>query len=888
MIDPARLWRRLRRRLWATPQDERDLDDEIRFHLSEEVRLRIDRGMDPREADTTARREFGNVVRVKEVARDMARWRSLATLGQDLRFGLRLLRRSKVFAFFSIASLALGIGATTTIFSLLNAIVLRQLPVEDPDRLVALSFSAGHNRPNNYLTYPLFDRLRGAATSIDGLFAWTTRPRVNATIDGKPEIVSTLFASGAYHATLGVQPALGRVLTSADDRPGTANAVVISYNYWRRRFNGSASVVGTPVRLGDHAYTIVGVEARGFTGTNLGSAPEFTLPLHASTHGSSGPQPWDQPTWTWIEVMGRLKRGVAREQAAQELTTIFRGMSADIPAPAGAPPSSIFLEDGGGGGQSALRFNYERRLRLMMLLLAAAVLLASLNVATLILARAESRRDEVTMRTALGASRGRVVRQMLTESALIAAIGGGLGVLLAWWASQVLLRTAVRDTADIVIDLTPDARVLAFAMATCIITCLFFGLLPALRATDRLHIGSRHEVGSRRRRWLERSLVASQTAVSLVLLVFMVLFVRSLNNLWTRDPGYMRSNVMLFSTDAPLAGKKGDEIRRTYRALLDSLQAIPGVRNASMSAVAPVSTTAYWVNGVGRLGSRELTGSERIRAATNLLSPGYFAVMGIPLVAGRDFEPSDDDKAPKVVIVSERLASKFAGHAVGQTIDFGGGAEVIGVAKDSRYANVKEAPRDVVYAPIFQNVGALNRNAPTFEVRYEGPGEGLRHSIRAAVAEVDPALTVFSLNTLEGYTRESLSQERLMALASSYVGVFALLLAAIGLYGLMAYAVTERTPEIGLRMALGSSPAQIRSMVLKGGAGTVLAGIIVGFGAALWLVRYAQGQIVDLQPMDPASFATATVVVALAAAGAAWLPARRASRIDPIVALRHE
>jgi predicted permease len=321
--------------------------------------------------------------------------------------------------------------------------------------------------------------------------------------------------------------------------------------------------------------------------------------------------------------------------------------------------------------------------------------------------------------------------------------------------------------------------------------------------------------------------------------------------------------------------------------MLDALAALPGVRSVSISTVAPVSTSFFFVNGVGRVGERELRDGERVRAASNFLSPGYFATMGIPLVAGRDFDARDDPDAPKVVIVSERLAGKFIGPAVGQTIDFAGGSEVIGIARDNRYASVKDAPRDVVYAPLFQSAGAL-ANLQTFEVRYDGPSGAQLQAIRTAVAAVDPALTLFNLNTLEGYTRESLSQERLMAATSSYVGAFALLLASIGLYGLMAYAVTERTSEIGLRMALGSSPGGIRSMILRDGAGTVLAGVVVGFGAALWLVRYVQGQIVDLQPMDPASFAVATVVLVIVAAAAAFLPALRASRIDPIVALRHE
>ncbi len=880
--------RRLRQRLWRTARDERDLEDEIAFDLAQEAELRAGRGESIEDARAGARREFGNVALVKEVTRDMAGWHFLDTVMRDLRFGVRQLSRSRAFAFFTITSLALGIGGTSAIFSLFNAIVLRPLPVRDPDRLVALSFVAGGSRQNNSLTYPLFDRLRTANTTLDGIFAWTFTRRLSVLINGRTEIVSASYVSGGYYQTLGLAPQHGRLLSPDDDRPGGATGVVISHDYWQRRFAGDPSAVGTDTVVGDFHYTIVGVEPPGFVGTNVGLAPDLTFALRASRDGTTGAQPWEATNWTWIEVMGRLRKGVSLAQSAQELTSIFRAMGPGVQSPPDAPPPTVFLETGRGGGQSSLRFNYERRLRLLLMMLAAVVLLASLNVATLLLARAEARREEITMRLALGASRGRLLRQLLTESALISAAGGTVGLLFAWWASLALLQTARRDTAVIALDLTPDARVLGFTIAMCAITCLLFGLLPAVRATGRRQAGVRHELLGRRRRWLERTLVASQTAVSLVLLVFTALFVRSLNNLWARDPGYMRSNVALFSTDAELAGRKGGDAARTYQALLDALRALPAVRSASLSTVAPVSTNFYFVNGVGRLGDREMRGSERVRAATNYLSPGYFATLGIPLVGGRDFDVRDDEKAAKVVIISERLASKFSGPALGQTIDFRGSAQVIGIARDVRYATVKDAPRDVVYAPVLQHPPDFVGNPQTFEIRYDGPAASVFHTIRTAVAGIDPGLTLFNLNTLDGYTAQSLSQERLMAATSGFVGVFALLLASIGLYGLMTYAVIERTPEIGLRMALGSSPGRVRAMVLRNGAGTVLAGAGIGLGLASWLAGYARDQIVDLQPIDPLSFALAVIVLLIVAAAAAWLPAMRASRIDPITALRHE
>ena len=352
---------------------------------------------------------------------------------------------------------------------------------------------------------------------------------------------------------------------------------------------------------------------------------------------------------------------------------------------------------------------------------------------------------------------------------------------------------------------------------------------------------------------------------------------------------YVRANVALFSTDARLAGKTREEAAPLYRALLDTLRTSPGVTHAAIATVAPISTTYYFVNGAAQLGSRNFSGDRRIRVATNYFSPGYFATLGIPLVAGRDFDFGDTPTSPKVVIISELLASKFDGPAVGQMVTWSNGtAEVIGVAKDTRYARVQTAPRDVIYAPIFQHAPGVMGYGPTFVIRYQGDEAAIFRSIRETATGIEPALTLFNLSTLEGYTRESLSAETLMAATSTYVGAFALLLASIGLYGLMSYSVTERTPEIGLRMALGSSPGRVRTMVLKNGVGTVLVGVVAGFAAALWLVGFAREQIVDLQPIDPPSFAIAAIALLAVAGAAAWLPALRASRIDPITALRHE
>jgi predicted permease len=894
-------WRRSAKRLqlhvWRRAEDDRDLDDEIRFHLAEEERLRIEAGARPAEAAASARRAFGNVARVKEVSRTMRTWMLLETIAQDLRFGFRTLRRNRAFALFGIGSLALGIGATTAIFSLFDAIVLRPLAVPEPHRLVTLSFAVGSGRANNFMPYPHFARMRDANRTLEGIYAWTAMQRVSLGIGGRTEIVSGVMASGGYHATLGLQPAIGRLLTLDDDQPG-GTAAVISHGYWQRRFGGIPSVIGTSITLNQVPFTIVGVEPRGFTGMNVGSTPDVTIPLRASDRLRDGGRIWEDAFATWIEIMGRIRPGVPFDTAAEELKVLFSHVNTEVAAalPANAfaarvaRDARLFVQSGAWGGQSGLRASYERWLALLLGMLASVVLLASLNVATLLLARSEARRHEIATRLAIGAGRQRVVRQLTTEAFLIAGSGAVLGLLFASWASRYLLRLALPNAQILPIELTPDLRVAGFTILISAMTCLLFGVMPALRATAGVQAGSTRGVGGRRGLWLERTLVASQTALSLALLVCAALFVRSLQKVWAEDPGYDRRNVLMFSVDAGLAGKKGPEVPETYARVLDELQRIPAARFVSLSSVRPVSDTYYFIGTVTRLGDKSLPEEQPVRMAHNQVSPGYFATLGIPIVAGRDFDRRDVLSAPCVAIVSEILARRFEGHPVGQTIGLGRTqvCEVVGVAKDARYARVKEAPRDVVYLPIFQSSGKDMWYSPTFEIRYAGAVDDVMHAARESVARIDPTLTVFREKTLEVQTIESLSRERLLATLSTYLAGFALLLACIGLYGLMTYVVRQRTPELGLRMALGARPAGIRGLVLKDSAATTLAGLAAGFGLSLWAARLVDTQLYQVQPTDPLAVGVAVSTLLLIAFVAAYFPALQASRIDPVVALRRE
>jgi predicted permease len=877
-------------------QNDRDLDDEIRFHLAEETQRRIDAGMTPDDAAAAARRDFGNVTLVTEVTRGMWGSRVLDATRQDLRYGLRLLARHRLFAIFSIVSLALGIGGTSAVFSLFDAIVLRDLPVPAPERLITLSIQTGSRPSNSFMPYPQFEAMMRDSKFVDGLFARTDAGRLRVGVQGVSDIAIGLQVTGNYHGTLGVRPALGRLLTPADDQPGRAAVAVLSHAYWQRRFGGDASILGGTITLNQVPFTVVGIEPPGFFGVTLGSAPDVIMPMQARRLLSETEPPWRAAFSTWIQIMGRLRGDASLDQANQELTSIFQRVSLDLAGGAAAESDDakmaretrVLVKPGAKGGVSGLRNTYERGLRLLLMMLGGILCLASLNVATLLLARSASRREEIATRLALGADRGRVVRQLLTESAVIAGCGGLLGLLLAWRGSELLLRLATSNTGELPIRVAPDARVIAFTVAVSVASCLLFGILPALRATASSRSSSTRELGGRRRRLLDRALVASQTALSLVLVVLAGLFLHSLYNLWTQETGYDRRNVLMLSVDKDLKGLRPPDVAAMLQRLLDELRTLPTARGVSVSTVRPVSDSYYFIDRVTQVGENVLTGDKAIRIAFNHLSPGYFGVMGIPLVTGRDFDRRDGPGAPRVVIVSEKLARHFVGSPVGQRLALGPGnnvSEVIGVAKDTRYANVKDAPREVVYVPLFQD---FPRFMPSFEIRYEGTAAETLQAATAAANRVDPALTVLNARTLEVETQRSLARERLLALLTTYFGAFALLLAGVGLYGLMTCTVTQRTRELGLRMALGARPSGIRWSVMGDGAGTVLFGLAIGLAGALAVVRLARTLLFEVEPVDPVAIGGAMAVLLILAFAACFIPAHRASRIDPMTALRQE
>lgn len=874
--------------------DERDLDEEIQFHLAEEERLRVERGEPADEARASARRAFGNVTLVREVTRDMWARRTLDAAVQDLRLGLRLLTRHRLFALFSIVSLALGIGGTSAVFALYDAVVLRPLPVTAPDRLAVVTVQRPGASPTSFMLLPHFAALRRGSQSFDGFFARTWLPAVNVDERGTAEIASAWAVSGDYHRTLNVRPAAGRLLTTDDDRPGGAAVAVISHAYWQRRFGARPSIAGATILLNQVPFEVVGVEPAGFSGVVVGLAPEVTIPLHAVPLLSGTAATPQNQSATAIEAMGRLRDGASLAQATQEIDALYRqvaleavGGASDSDAARLARETRVQLASGATGGASSLRARHENGLRVLLMLLGGVLGLASLNVGALLLARTETRRSEIATRLALGAGRARLLRQLLTESAVIAACGSIAGLLIAWRGSRMLLRMATPNAVAPPLDLTPDLRVVVFTAAVSVASCLMFGLLPAARALTSIRATSRGEVGGRRQRLTDRALVTLQTAVALVLVVCAGLFVRSLQQLWNQDTGYDRRNVLLFSVDAGLIGQRGAEARLTYQRVLDEVRTIPAARAASVSIVRPVSDRYTLVDRVTQVSGRPLPGEGAVRAAVDVVAPGYFETMSIPLVAGRDFDRRDTPDSPKVVIVSERLARYFDGHPVGQRLTIGTDdvREVIGVAADTRYANVKDAPSDGLYLPFFQGAPSFS---PTYAIKYGGSTADVLRAATAAVARVDPKLALFRTKTLEVQTQESFARERMLAGLTAYFGAFAWLLAGIGLYGLLTCTVTQRTREFGLRMALGAAPARIRRAVVRESAGTVLAGLAVGLAATMAVVRMIRAHLFGVEPTDPIALVGAVVALFVLALVATFLPARRASRIDPMTALRQE
>jgi predicted permease len=804
----------------------------------------------------------------------------LDDLVRDLRYGLRTFRRSPMFATVSVLTLALGIGANTAIFSLADAVLFRSLPVSNPRDLVVLR-QRGPNGDIFPFTSPAAAHLAEGRDVLAGLAAFRPLPsNMHVTVDGETETALAQSVTGNYHGVLGVRAAVGRTLIEQDREP----VAVLSHRYWVRRFAGDPNVVGRAIAIQGRAFTIVGVTAPDFFGTQPGRYVDVTIPLAAN------PQTMP-PNARWLYLIGRLMPGVSRDQARTALAVRWAQLAAP-PAPAPRPPTTLEV-DSGAQGLNELRRQFSLPLRILMAAVGVVLLVACANLAGLLIVRSRARQHEISLRLSLGAARGRIVRQLLTESVLLAAAGGAAGVALASWVTGLLLGMMSRGRGPIVLDVAPDARTFAFAATVTILTAILFGLLPAIGASrtdvhSGLKLRSSNDGGGRNMRG--RGMIAAQIALLVLLLTMAGLFGRTLLKLRSVDAGFRQDQVIVLTVST------GNEYRGPRaRALFDELTtrftALPAVRAVTMSMDTPLAGGLSMAAGISIPG-RPPDPDDAPPVYTNFVGARFFETMGIPLVAGRDIDAADDARAPLSVVISESVASRYFGgeNPLGRQLTFGDStASIVGIAKDVRYTSLRrEAPLMLYRA--YRQVSSAPVN--TFLIRASSAAaEQLTPSLHAQIRAAAPGIPLPSVVRLEDQVAASFIEERLLALLSMAIGLIATILAGIGIYSTIASAVAARQREIGIRMALGALPRHVVRIVVSEAVVTVASGLAIGVPAALAAGHAARammaGVLFQLSPTDPLTLSSVVVAILMIASFAAYVPVRRASRTDPVTAIRN-
>jgi predicted permease len=895
-----------------------DLAEEMRLHIELRQQALIDAGLDPESARVEARRQFGNVSRKREESRDFWGFPALDTIAQDVKYSFRLLRRSPGFAAVAILALGIGIGAAAAVFNLVDAVLLRKLPVANPDELVILRWRTSGRMPMVSLTgnfssdehgqfstsfsLPTFETLRAARPAGARVVGFAGYMTFNVAIDGPAESGTAQAVSGNYFDVLGVQPAAGRLLTESDDRPEAPAVAVISERFWRSRLGGDPAVVGRGITLNGVPVTVVGVMARGFASTlQVGEAPSITVPLalRATLDRSPGLRTADH--W-WVLMMARLPRGASQDDARRSLESVLRQSVADgHPQLTAADLPSLDLLPGA-RGQLESRDNMRDPLRIMALIVVIVLLVACAIVANLLIARGQVRVRELTVRVAIGAPRARVVRQLITEGLLLALLASALGLLVARWIAAALT-PALDGSNDFILALGADWRMLGFMAAIATLSTALFAVLPALRSTAidlarGLQEQPRTQTAARKRRRLSQALVVVQVALSILLLTVAALLVRSVLNLRATPTGFDPRNILTFQVDPTRNGYQPERVRTIYSDALERLSALPGVRSASLMSnpligaggastiAAPPEAPAL------ELGSPEARAFfQNHRTFLLTVNGDFFRTMSIPIVRGRTFSSVDGPNVPTVAIVNEALAQQLFGttDAIGRRFktDLRKEAqiyEVIGVCANTRIATVRRGPQPIAYF----NYRQRTVPAAAFAVKTVGDPLAIADAAREAIRQVDPNLPVNGLRTQEMQIERSLRSEQLLARLAVVLGLTTLLLSGVGLFGLLAYDVARRGPEIGLRMALGAGGNAVRWMVIRQSLILTAFGLAVGIPSALACTRVLQRLLFGLTPTDPSSILVASALMGAAGVAAAYLPALRASRVDPMTALRTE
>lgn len=899
---------------------EDELREELEFHLEEEAKLHP--GLSSDEARLAARRELGNVTLLKEDTRSAWGWTLVEQLGQDLRYALRTMSASTSFSLLAILTLALGIGANTAIYSFMDSILLRSLPVSDPESLAVLNWHYHARRMSGTVIhsvsgsmhedhggttagifpYPAVELLNRSSDAVfSSVFAYYPTREVNLMVKGQAEQASGEYVSGDYFRGLAVLPAAGRAITPEDDRAGAPPVAVLSFPYSQKRFGDAVSAAGQSILINNIAFTVVGVAPSGFFGVDPAAAPDFYIPLHTNIllwtrdRGIPGEAYFDQ-NYYWIEMMARLRPGVSLVQARAALGPVFHqwvattasndGERADLPA-------LVITE--GASGLDNLRREYSKPLYVLLSMVALILAIACANIANLLLARATARRREIAVRLSMGAGRFRVIRQLLTESLLLASIGGAMGVLLAVWGIRVLTVLLANGREDFTLHPDLNWHVLAAAVALSMLTGLMFGLAPALQSTrvDVMPALKETRAGESARKKhrvsLSHTLVILQIAISLLLLVGAGLFVRTLQNLQSIQLGFNRENLLLFQMNARQAGHKDPEILTFFSDLQKRFSAIPGVRDVAMSHY-PMIGHGTWMSDVAPVG-KEPTG-----ATIHILmtGPGFFTAMRIPVLAGREIDQRDQPGSPPVAVINEVFAKLSFGdqNPLGQRISIRREKPfkemvVVGVAKNARYGNLTGEFPPVVYVPFNQGT-YVPVEEMTFALRTSGDPLRYVNTVCEIVRQADPRVPVTSVKTEAAQVDQIMNQEIVFARLCSAFAILALVISCVGLYGTVSYNVARRTGEIGIRTALGAQRGRLVWMILRDVIILAAVGLAIGVPTALGASKLVASFLYRIKPNDPAALAIAVLTLLAAALLAGYLPARRASRIDPMVALRHE
>jgi predicted permease len=861
----------------------------------------------------------------------------MGTLWQDLRYGARMLLRKPGFTLIAVLTLALGIGANTALFSVVDAMLLKKLPVKEPDRLVLFkSLSSREFSPGSYtgnssrdpatgqsvrtsFPYQSFVRLREQQSELSDIFAFGA-VSLNVNADGQSDVASGQAVSGNYYAGLGVQAMIGRTITDEDDKAAASPVAVLSYRYWQRRFNGDPAVVGKQINLNNVAFTVAGITPPGFEGTmQVGSTQDVTIPIswemqvtpereRSRMHGAG--------VW-WLRLMGRLKPGATAEQARAGLEVAFHQSVVEhrtarqAQAQAQGQRAVQALDpkdyprltlDSGSQGEMNMRQSYAPSLYLLLGVVGLVLLIACANVANLLLARAASRQKEIGVRLALGASRWRLIRQLLTESVLLASLGGVFGVLFAIWIKDGLLSVSAWGGRGMdAFAPRLDLRVLGFTLALSLLTGIIFGLAPAWRAT-RVDLTQTLKDSSRgasatSRSLLSKSLVVMQVALSLLLLVGAGLFVRTLLKLQRVEPGFNTRNLLLFGVDPGLIGYREERLAQLYRQMSERLEAVPGVTSVTFSRMPllarGMSSRSLYLPGAKAGPDGRFTSNGE--AYLHQVRENFLETMEIPVLLGRGLSAQDNERAPKVVVVNQTFAQRhFPGeNPIGKRLGFSdtntSEIEIVGLARDAKYTRQRDDVPPTAYLPWLQELRAVT--SVTFEVRTASDPKAYIAGVRQAAREVDGNLPLNNLRTQVEQAEETLAMERLFAKLLSLFGLLAQQLASIGLYGVMAYSVAQRTHEIGIRMALGASRSDVMKMILRQGMTLALIGVGLGLVGAYVLTKYLESMtrmLYGVRPADPLTFGVIAVLLTVVALLACYVPALRATKVDPMVALRYE